>query len=450
MHNIHLPADVGFIIETLKNSGFSAYAVGGCVRDVMLGKMPYDWDVCTNAHPDNTVKIFNALGFPIIKTGIKHGTVTVVINKVNYEITTFRVDGEYEDFRRPDSVEFTDDLKLDLSRRDFTVNAMAYNPKTGVSDFFGGKEDLKNGIIKCVGDAKTRFTEDALRIMRALRFSAVLDFEIEENTAKAVVECAHLLKHVAPERINVELTKLLCGKKVKAVLEKFRDVFAVIIPEISDMFDFEQHSKYHIYDVWQHTVTAVENCENQPYIRLAMLLHDIAKPVSFTMKEDGSGHFYGHCEKSSKIAWNVLKRLKYDNKTVDTVCSLIKYHDTRAVSGMQIKKLLSKIGAEMYKLLLLVQEADAKAKTPKYSKLSLALIKEARENFGKIIDKGECYSIKMLDINGNDLAALGYKGKQIGNCLDHLLELVIEGKIENKKQEMVKHITVCPDLFKIV
>ena len=268
MYNIDLPAEVGFIIETLENNGFSAYTVGGSVRDVMLSTTPDDWDVCTNAHPDDTAQIFENIGYTTIKTGIKHGTVTVVVNKNNYEITTFRIDGDYADFRRPDSVEFTGDLKLDLSRRDFTVNAMAYNPKTGMCDFFGGKTDLENKIIKCVGDAETRFNEDALRIIRALRFSSVLGFEIEEKTADAIKKCAHLLKYVAAERINCELTKLLCGKNVKPVLENFSEVIAQIVPETAATFGFCQHSKYHIYDVWQHTVNAVAGSKNIPQVRL--------------------------------------------------------------------------------------------------------------------------------------------------------------------------------------
>ncbi|MBQ5565782.1 MAG: HD domain-containing protein, partial [Clostridia bacterium] len=321
---IFLPDEVKTAIEKISKNGFEAYIVGGCVRDSLLGKTPKDYDITTSASPQEVEKIFSDCR--VIETGIKHGTVTVLINSMPLEITTFRIDSEYVDNRHPESVTFTKSLREDTARRDFTMNAIAYNNFTGICDFYGGETDIKNKIVRCVGNPDLRFNEDALRIMRAIRFSSVLGFEIEENTRSSIFKNKELLKNISSERIAAELVKLLCGKNAKKVLCEYIDILGVVMPELLPMKDFDQRNAHHIYDIWTHTAVAVENIEPAPILRLTALFHDIGKPECFFMK-NGQGHFYGHAAVSEKISDNILKRLKFDNTSRETITTLVKLHD---------------------------------------------------------------------------------------------------------------------------
>lgn len=421
-------------INILENAGFEAYIVGGCVRDSVLGNTPKDWDITTNALPDEMLEVFNE--YRVIETGIKHGTVTVIINKFPLEITTYRIDGTYSDNRRPDSVSFTSEIKNDLCRRDFTINSMAYNSRNGFVDYFSGENDIKNKIIRCVGNPDTRFNEDALRILRALRFASVLSFDIEERTKESIFLNKHLLKNIAKERISVEFNKILMGNSAKRVLSDYNEIIKVFIPEIKEMIGFNQNNKHHHLDVWQHTLEAINNSEFDINIRLTMFFHDIAKPLTYTEDLNGVGHFYGHPKLSCEIAKNILKRLKYDNNTIETVYLLISYHDYRVKPEKKsIKRLLGKIGEINFKKLLCVQKADILGQNPILISEKLENIKKVEDLFNKIIEDNMCFSIKDLEVNGNDLMDMGIpKGKIIGEILNKLLEMVIDEKICNNNK----------------
>ncbi len=433
---ITIPEYAQIAMKELKANGFEAFVVGGCVRDSIMGKTANDWDMTTSAKPEETLEVFK--DFRTIPTGIKHGTITVLIEKQPLEITTFRIDGEYTDNRRPDSVNFTRNIENDLSRRDFTVNAMAYNYTDGIVDLFGGISDIENKIIRCVGDPDKRFNEDALRIMRAIRFSATLGFEIEEKTADSIRRNKHLLKNIAPERIRVELEKLLLGNDAERILLQFSDVIFEIIPELEKTLNVEQICPYHIYDVWHHIVKSVAVSEKNKYIRLAMLLHDIAKPDMKTTDEKGQDHFKGHAPVSADTAFEILKRLRYDNKTISTVTKLIFHHDDRLYNAPQnVKKHASKYGFEFLYLLDKVSRADILAQTPEMEdRLSLCdnYINELR-NLEK---EKPCLKISDLKVDGNDLISLGYKGKEIGNILEKTLEKILKNELINSKDDIIR------------
>lgn len=433
---IKMPTQVTQIINTFEQNNFEAYAVGGCIRDSILNKSPYDWDITTNALPNQTIKCFE--NYRIIKTGLKHGTVTIVIDHKTFEVTTFRIDGIYSDNRRPDSVEFTKNLKEDLSRRDFTINSIAYNDKVGFIDFFEGINDIKNKIINCVGEPDLRFNEDALRIIRALRFSSVLDFKISSNTELSIHKNKHLIKNIAPERISVELNKLILGSNVKEILENFSDVIAEFIPEINPMIGFKQNNQYHHLDVWKHTIETVVNSPNEIILRLTMLLHDIAKPICYTEDEQGRGHFYGHSSHSADIAEKILKRLKYDNCTILCVKELILYHDyTIKAKKKNIKHMLNKLGEQSSRRLIEVKKADIKGHNPKYIKY-IDIIDKANDLIDEIIEQQQCFCLKDLAVNGKDLINEGIpKGAQIGIVLNRLMDMVIDDKIENDKEKLL-------------
>lgn len=435
---INLPESVKTAIDTLKQCGHRAYIVGGCVRDSIRGVIPSDWDICTSATPDAIISAFSE--YTTIKTGIAHGTVTVLINNTPLEITTFRIDGEYQDMRHPQSVSFTDSLELDLSRRDFTVNAIAYSPEDGIIDPFNGKKDIENKTIRCVGKADLRFSEDALRLLRALRFSSVLSFSIEIETAKSIHRNAHLLSKIAIERVNSEFTKLICGIDAKNVLSEFRDVISIVIPELEKTFDFCQHTKYHIYDVWNHTLHALNNISPTPVLRLSMLFHDIGKPLCFTQDSDGTGHFYGHPKVSTEIAHSTLHRLRYDNQTIERVCTLIKYHDSDIICQKKyILRWLNKIGIENFIDLLKVKEADNKAQNPEFSYIEK--INELRALYHSINEKDVCFSTNHLSVNGHDLINAGItEGRKIGIILNDLLNVVIEEKLPNEKNSLLSYV----------
>lgn len=437
MISINLPDFAAKAINILESCGHRAYAVGGCVRDSIRGVLPSDWDICTSAKPDAIVKAFSE--FTVIETGIKHGTVTVLIGKTPVEITTFRIDGEYKDNRHPEKVTFTDSLELDLSRRDFTVNSMAYSPKDGLIDPFGGQADLEAKVIRCVGNAQLRFQEDALRILRALRFSSVLSYKIEEKTAQAIFKTSSLLSNIAAERINSELKKLICGENARCVLSDFREIIAEIIPELKACFDFDQKTKYHIYDVWQHTLHALENIRKTPVLRLTMLLHDSGKPSCFTQDADGTGHFYGHPEKSCIIANDILHRLRFEKSTINDVCTLIKYHDADLFCERKsILKWLNLIGEDLFLQLIEVKRADNLAQNPEYSYSDE--FSELENLYCEMKNKPMCYNTKHLAVDGHDLIGIGITdGYKIGNALNILLDAVMAGKVENTRQELLEY-----------
>jgi len=430
-----LPSNIEYIIKSLEEHNHEAYTVGGCIRDLLLGLEPEDWDICTSALPSEVKEVFR--DFLVIDTGIKHGTVTLVLNKKHYEITTFRIDGEYTDNRRPANVIFTRNINHDLSRRDFTINALAYNHKKGLIDLNSGIDDLKIGIIRCIGNPNDRFTEDSLRIMRALRFASVFDFEIESQTKESIIRNKVLLINISVERIIIELNKFLLGDKVKDLMLEFFPVFSEIIPELKDLQDFNQNNPFHEYDVLNHTLHSIEHAQKSVHIRLAMLFHDIGKPNCYT-EVDEIGHFYGHPKISSEIAENVLKRLKYDNETIKTVCDLIKYHDINCESEKSIKRLLNKIGKVRFEQLLEVKRADTMAQSEYAKSLKLPILQEIKQLFDKILIKEQCFTLNDLAINGNDLIELGIsEGVKIGEILNLLLEQVIDENVENNKETLI-------------
>ncbi len=425
-----------FAMMRLQEHGFQAYAVGGCVRDSLLGRTPNDWDLTTNALPHETAACF--ADHRIIDTGMKHGTIAVLHEGELLEITTYRLDGDYEDNRHPVSVTFSKDLCDDLSRRDFTVNAMAYHPESGVVDCFGGQEDLKNHIIRCVGNPQTRFEEDGLRILRAIRFASVLEFSLEQKTADAVHECKHLLKNIASERIREEFCKLLCGKHAVSILREFSDVIAVFLPELAPSFGFDQKSKYHCYDVWEHTLHALEeNTDGDLIVRLGILFHDVGKPDCFTEDERG-GHFPGHAERSVEMTNEALHRLRFDNNTRELVQKLVKYHDVPLIpEEKHVKRALLRFGEAGLVSLLEIQRCDRLAHHPNYVELP-HYHKQIPQIVKKIFDENACLSLKSLAVKGDDLISLGYKpGKEIGQQLQTLLDAVIDGALPNDKDTLL-------------
>lgn len=428
---ISIPSEVATALELLSNSGFEAFIVGGCVRDSLLGTAPKDYDITTSALPSEVEDVFK--DYKIIETGLKHGTVTVLINNIPLEITTYRIDSDYTDNRHPNSVNFTKSLYEDTARRDFTMNAIAYNDKSGLVDYYEGEKDIRNGIIRCVGNADKRFNEDALRILRAIRFSSVLGFNIEDSTKQAIFRNKELLTKISQERIASELVKLLCGKNVRKVLVEYMDVLGVVIPELLPMKGFDQHNYHHIYDILTHTAVAVESIEPQPMLRLSALFHDIGKPHCFTLV-DGIGHFYGHAAISAEIADNVLERLKFDNATRKTVVKLILLHDVQIECRENVvKRSLNKNSPEIFFMLLKLKKADTLALNPKYCD-RLELFDELESLAYEILDKNDCFSLKDLSVNGSDIISLGVSpGKKIGIILNLLLEDVINGKIPNEK-----------------
>ncbi len=432
------------IINALCENGFDSYVVGGCVRDFLLGKPVSDTDIATSALPIETEKILRSKHIKVIETGIKHGTVTAVIDKTPYEITTFRTDGEYMDSRRPESVEFVRDIKEDLKRRDFTVNAMAYNESAGLIDLFGGKDDLKDRIIRAVGDPDKRFKEDALRIMRALRFSSVLGFEIEENTKKALFENRFLLKNIAAERILTELLKLLVGKNVLHVLDEYREVIAVVIPELRDTFHCAQNTPWHMYTVYEHIIRAVAFAPPDSVIRLTMLLHDIGKPSVKQTDENGRDHFKTHAAAGERIAETVLRRLKVSNEIFSKVTTLIKYHQSvENVNDIKIKRWFNKIGQEYTLSLFEVRIADLKAHNTKKAEVhaEIQTLERLKEEALALISRGDPYRVCDLAVNGNDLMALGFSGRDIGDKLQEILALVLEDKLKNEKSELLSYLS---------
>ncbi len=431
-----MPKNVDTAINLLQSAGFEAYAVGGCVRDSLLGKTPNDWDITTSAKPENMKSVF--ADFHCIDTGIKYGTVTVVIDGEPLEITTFRLDGEYEDNRHPKSVTFTADLGADLGRRDFTVNAMAYSKMTGTVDLFGGQNDLKNKIIRCVGDPDRRFNEDALRILRALRFASALDFEIEEKTAQSLLKNRALLGNISEERIAKELLKLVCGKGAKRILTDFAPVLFEILPELQPMYKNSHDNPHHCYDIYEHTLIAVESIDPEPTLRFAMLLHDCGKPAVKKFDENGVAHFYGHQRISAEISAQILARLKVSNKFRDEILFLVSNHDRWELyeNTEKMPRYLSKFGLDGVLKLLKVMCADVLAQSPEY-RYRLDQIADAEEIAKNLAVQKPCLSLRELQINGRTLMDIGIpQGRKLGAVLAQLLDEVIDGVTKNTQEAL--------------
>ena len=436
--NIKIPAGAQYILDALENAGFESYCVGGCVRDSLRGVEPHDWDIATAATPDQMKRTF--YGQKIVETGLKHGTITVFVGENQYEVTTFRTDGVYSDGRRPDSVKFVDDIVQDLARRDFTINAMAYSPKRGLRDPFGGGDDLRAGIIRCVKDPYMRFAEDGLRIMRAMRFASTFGFRIDPLTANAMHVHKNLLDRISKERINAELTRMLLGVRVKDVLLDFGDIMAQIIPEIEPCIGFEQKNPYHYLQVWEHTVLATSLVADGVVMRLAMLLHDIGKPKAFVIGEDGIGHYYGHPEISAEMAERILRDLRYDNATIERVVLLVRYHDaTLAATPGSVKRWLNRIGESGVYQLLEIKRADALAQVNPEKKL--ALLDAFHQVADNVIHFEECFSISHLDINGHDVMALGVPaGPRVGEMLRLCVDAVMDGDVLNERDHLISYL----------
>lgn len=452
-----IPSNVKFIIYLLKSYGYDSYIVGGCVRDMILNRTPNDWDITTSATPDIVINIFSANPeIIIIPTGLKHGTVTIKIFDESYEVTTFRTESNYSDNRRPDSVAFVKDIQKDLSRRDFTINAIAYDiDSKKFIDYFGGMKDIEANIIRCVGNPKERFNEDGLRILRALRFAAQLGFNIDENTEKEIHFSKYLLNNISSERIQSELNKILCSRcGGNKILERYVDVLWNIVPELSATYGYNQSNLFHKYDVWEHTLHCMDclmSHKEESYIsndefiyediitRLAVLFHDIGKPYTFSY--DGFGHFYGHADLSAEMAYKRLKLLKYDNDTIDKVVQLVKYHDTQLLTNRKksIKKLLNLIGKDQLYRLLIVKKCDIFGQNQKYQNERMKVIFDIYKIIEEIIYDKECFMLKDLKINGNDLISeLKIKeGKVIGTLLNDLLNMVICNKINNRYEDLI-------------
>lgn len=434
---IKLPEHVHYIIEELERHGYEAYAVGGCVRDSILGRVPDDWDITTSAKPEQVKAIFKRT----IDTGIQHGTITVMMEKSGYEVTTYRIDGEYEDSRHPKEVIFTSNLIEDLKRRDFTINAMAYSEKTGLVDVFDGIGDINRKMIRCVGEAKERFSEDALRILRAVRFAAQLQFQIEKETKEAVRELAPNLKNISAERIQTELLKLLMSSQPERLEEAYQlGITKVVLPEFDRIMECTQETVHHQYTVGKHTLEALKCIECDKTLRLSILLHDFGKPEKKTLDSHGKAHFHGHAELGADMAEAILRRLKFDNMTTSKVKKLVELHDHRpSLTKKSVKKLMVKSGVELFEPLLKVKQADTLAQSEYKREEKLTYIKELEKIYQQILEEKDCISLKELAVNGGDLLAMGIpQGKRMGEILKDLFEVVLERPEINTKEQLLE------------
>ena len=477
---INLPEKVNILIKHLESCGYEAFAVGGCIRDSIMSRTPNDWDLCTSASPDEMKTCFAGFMWQpattaesgssdsagaeitvpassgtetsvatreckIIETGLQHGTLTVLLDGEAFEITTYRIDGEYSDGRHPDEVAFTRSLEEDLARRDFTVNAMAYNDTVGLVDPFGGQKDLAAGILRCVGEPARRFTEDSLRILRCIRFASQLDYIIENSTSAAMYECLPLIDRVAVERIRVEFEKLLCGPAAVKVLREHRDIIAHIIPEIRPMFDLDQKNTYHVYDVWEHTLHVVESIPADPLLRLMAFFHDIGKPPTMTVVPNDNpdfpewGHFYGHEAAGTEITKAVLRRLKFDNYSRDTICNIIDAHKiVFQPTERHARRLLHRLGEEQLRMLIQLELADVRGQNPVYTDERVENIGAFESALDAVLAAEQCFSMKHLAINGRDLIELGVpQGREIGIILNALLDQVVDGELINDRDALM-------------
>ena len=439
---ILIPPHALTVVERLERYGYEAYVVGGCVRDSLLGRSPKDWDVCTNALPEEVLRVFRR--FHVIKTGLQHGTVTVMVDHQPVEVTTFRIDGNYTDNRHPDSVNFVSRVEEDLARRDFTINAMAYNPTRGLVDAFDGQADLRARIIRCVGEPDARFNEDGLRILRALRFAARYNFGIETETAFSIHRNRHLLENVSVERIFSELKGILLGEGVLGMMQAFPDVFTVIIPELAPGIGFEQHNPHHCYDVWTHTAHAVQAAPADEAVRLALLLHDIAKPATFTRGADGKGHFYGHGTRGAELARSIMLHLKSDNATLQTVVTLVREHDnTLPTTAPGMRRLIGRLGVELLQQLLAVKQADMDAQSTHERPQKQATLRNARLLLEDVLEEPPAFSVGDLALTGRDLMAMGLQpGPSIGSILKTLLAEVQDEMLPNTHEALARRAAV--------
>lgn len=432
-----IPENVRSVLETLEAAGHEAWCVGGCVRDTLLGREPEDWDVTTAALPEETMAVFGDRGSP---TGLRHGTVTIKTTEGPVEVTTYRIDGDYHDHRRPDSVTFTRSLEEDLGRRDFTVNAMALSLRGKLRDPFGGRADLEAGILRCVGEADRRFQEDALRILRGLRFAAALGLEIEPATAAAIRQNRELLRDIAMERVQTELFRLLPGPGAAGILREYPEVFGVFWPELLPMVGFDQRNRHHCYDVWEHTLHALEDVPGDPVLRCTMLLHDVGKPACFTVDEAGVGHFYGHPAVSRELADRMLRRLKCAAGLRETIVRLVEWHDKNIPrTEKSIRRALRALGEEDLRRLILVKRADNRGQAPEYRDRQKELDK-AEEILDRLLEEDACFSLKQLAVRGTDLLALGLSGPAVGEALDGLLSRVVDGELPNEREALLEHV----------
>lgn len=432
-----IPNAVMALMDCLQAHNYEAYVVGGCVRDSLLGFEPHDWDICTSASPQEMLTVFNE--YTVLQTGLKHGTVTVMMNGEPIEITAFRTEGAYCDHRHPETVCFVKTLTEDLARRDFTVNAMAYHPSVGLCDPFGGKNDLAAGVLRCVGNPKQRFEEDALRILRALRFAATYGFDIESETALALHDCSPLLTAVSAERVQAELCRMLTGNHVGEVLEKHYSALFPVLPELKATEHFEQFSPYHDRDVLAHTIAAVQNAAPDITVRLTLLLHDLGKPFCFSRDEEGLGHFFGHAKIGEELANTILKRLRFDAKTINDVCLLIRYHDTVIErTDAAVRRWLNRLGEYLFEKLLLVKEGDCKGHSAILLEPRMAELTDLRSRKERIIQEKQCFSLRDLAVDGTDILKLGVPaGKKVGELLQWALQEVMEQRLPNQKEVLL-------------
>ncbi len=433
---IPLAPHAAHVIQRLESHSYEAYAVGGCVRDSLMGKTPLDWDVCTNATPEQVLAVFS--DHHTIKTGLQHGTVTVMVKRAPIEVTTYRLDGAYSDQRRPDSVTYVSDLREDLARRDFTINAMAYNPQQGLVDCFNGREDLEKKIIRCVGVARERFEEDGLRILRALRFASRLGFDIEQQTSRALRQQQDLLTAVSVERIFKELKGILVGQGAAGILISYAEVFGSFLPELAPMQGLDQQNPHHLYDVWDHCAHTVQAIEPDETLRLTALLHDSGKPACFSIGEDGKGHFIGHEQLSDELAEKLLRRLKSDTATIKTVCKLIRHHGEDFPSRRAgMRRWVGEFGIEGLDQLLELKRADIMAQSPMSRNEKLAKLDAARALRDEVLEEEACFTLKDLSLGGADLLAMGMKpSPAMRELLQQLLREVQDESLENTREAL--------------
>lgn len=434
---IQLPDKVHRIIETLAGSGYEAYAVGGCIRDSILGRAPNDWDITTSARPETIKQLFSRT----IDTGIKHGTVTVMMDQEGFEVTTYRIDGEYEDGRHPKEVTFTASLEEDLKRRDFTINAMAYNEQTGLVDLFGGLQDIGQGIIRCVGDAQERFTEDALRMLRAVRFSAQLGYQIECDTKRAIRVMSPNLRQISAERIQAELVKLVVSDHPDYLRIAYETgITEQFLPEFDRCMETEQKNPHHCYTVGEHILHSMMQVEPDKVLRLGMLFHDIGKPQTLTVDAEGLTHNRGHAEVGEQMTLQILRRLKFDNDTIRKVTKIVRFHDQDVgMSPGAVRRAVNRTGEDIFRMLFSVKSADILAQSDYLRKEKLEKLAYIQEIYEEICQKQECICLKDLAVTGTDLIALGMPpGKEIGQTLDRLLEIVLEEPERNTREELLR------------
>ncbi len=435
---IPVSREVRLLTDKLRENGREAFLVGGCIRDALLRKAPKDYDVATDAVPEEVIRIF--AGSRVIRTGIAHGTVTVIIDNIPVEVTTYRIEGEYRDNRRPAHVAFTDSILHDLSRRDFTINAMAYSEQDGLKDPFGGQADLEAGIIRAVGEPGRRFSEDALRILRALRLASELGFTIEPDTAEAMDRYRGNLRSIAAERVAAELMRMLCGEHILEVLLRYREILAVVLPELRPAFDFDQKNPHHCFDVYRHLAEVASRVPPVPQLRLAGLLHDIGKPGCFSVDDEGTGHFYGHSAAGCEIAKAVTERLRLDMKTRKTVADLVYRHDLIVeTTEKAVKHMMNRYSPEFFLLLLDIKRADVLGQHPDYW-YRLIILDELRRLYDAIMEEKSCFAVRDLKIDGNDLLRAGVpEGPEIGRILGGCLNAVIGGKVANAHEALLEY-----------